>query len=87
MNRKDIIAAVAEVLDTKQEAIRAVDTTFDAIRAGLHRDHKVLISSFGTFRVRNRQPRQGRNPRTGAPVSVPPRSGIRFKASRQLVCR
>ncbi len=85
MNRKDIIDAVAEVLDTKQEAIRAVDKTFEAIRAGLERDQKVLISSFGTFRLRNRQPRQGRNPRTGAPVSVPPRTGIRFKASRHLV--
>jgi nucleoid DNA-binding protein len=87
MNRKDIIDAVAEVLDTKQAAIRAVDTTFEAIRAGLNRDRKVLISSFGTFRVRHRRPRQGRNPKTGAPVSVPPRSGIRFKASRQLVGR
>ena len=87
MNRKDIIDAVAEVLDTKQEAVRAVDKTFEAIRSGLQRDHKVLISSFGTFRLRNRRPRQGRNPRTGETVSVPSRSGIRFKASRQLVTR
>jgi nucleoid DNA-binding protein len=87
MNRKDIIEAVAEVLDTKQEAIRAVDKTFEAIRYGLAQDRKVLISSFGTFRVRNRRPRQGRNPRTGERVSVPSRAGIRFKASRSLVCR
>ena len=85
MNRKEIISAVAEVLDTKREAVPAVDTTFEAIRSGLGRDRKVLISNFGTFRVKRRQPRQGRNPRTGQEVSVPPRIGIRFKASRNLL--
>ncbi len=85
MNRLDIIKAVAKVLTTKGEAARAVETTFETIRAALGNDQKVVISNFGTFRVRHRQQRQGRNPKTGQQVSVPPRRGVRFKASKNLL--
>jgi len=85
MNRLDLIKAVAKVLTTKGEATKAVETTFETIRAALSRDEKVVISNFGTFRVRHRQQRQGRNPKTGAQVSVPPRKGVRFKASKNLL--
>ena len=85
MNRLDIIRAVAKVLTTKGEAARAVETTFDTIRAALKDGQKVVISNFGTFRVKARQARQGHNPKTGATVSVPPRKGVRFKASKNLL--
>ena len=85
MNRLDIIKAVAKVLSTKGEAARAVETTFDTIRGALNNNEKVVISNFGTFRVKARGPRQGRNPKTGETVTVPPRKGIRFKASRNLL--
>jgi nucleoid DNA-binding protein len=84
MNKLDIIKAVAKVLTTKGEAVRAVETTFETIRTALGRDEKVVISSFGTFRVKHRQQRQSRNPKTGQPVAVPPRKGVRFKASKNL---
>ncbi len=48
-------------------------------------DGSLVVSNFGTFRVKARGPRQGRNPKTGATVTVPPRKGIRFKASRNLL--
>ena len=85
MNRLDIIRAVSKVLSTKGEATKAVETTFDTIRQALNSNEKVVISNFGTFRVKARQARQGRNPKTGESVLVPPRRGIRFKASRNLL--
>ncbi|MBI5243923.1 MAG: HU family DNA-binding protein [Elusimicrobia bacterium] len=85
MNRLDIIKAVAKLLSTKGEAARAVETTFDTVRQALKGGEKVVISNFGTFRVKTRQARVGRNPKTGDNVQVPPRKGVRFKASKNLL--
>lgn len=85
MNRLDIIKAVSEVLTTKGEAASAVRKIFDVITNSLRNGEKVVISNFGTFRVKSRRPRQGRNPKTGSIVSVPPRRGIRFKASKNVL--
>ena len=85
MNRLDIIRAVARVLTTKGEAAKAVETTFETIRGALNGEQKVVISNFGTFRVKHRQQRLGRNPKTGQQVAVPPRKGVRFKASKNLL--
>lgn len=85
MNRLDIIKAVARVLTTKGEAARAVETTFETIRLALMKEEKVVISNFGTFRVKHRQARPARNPKTGEQVTVPPRKGVRFKASKNLL--
>ena len=85
MNRLDIIKAVAKVLTTKGESALAVETTFETVRQALNRGEKVVISNFGTFRVKSRQPRTGRNPKTGEPVTVPARRGVRFKASKNLL--
>ncbi|TBR21583.1 HU family DNA-binding protein [bacterium] len=85
MNRLDIIRAVARVLTTKGEAAKAVETTFETIRQALREGDKVVVSNFGTFRVKGRQARVGRNPKTGESVEVPPRRGVRFKASKNLL--
>ena len=85
MNRLDIIRAVARVLTTKGEAAKAVETTFETIRLALREGDKVVVSNFGTFRVKGRQARVGRNPKTGESVEVPPRRGVRFKASKNLL--
>ncbi len=85
MNRLDIIKAVAKVLTTKGEAAKAVETTFDTIRVALANEEKVVISNFGTFRVKHRKERAGRNPKTGQQVMVPARKGVRFKASKNLL--
>lgn len=85
MNRLDIIKAVGKALSSRADSAKAVETTFDAIRQALNSGEKVVISNFGTFRVKARKERQGRNPKTGAAVSVPPRKGVRFKASRNLL--
>lgn len=85
MNRLDIIKAVARILTTKGEAAKAVETTFEVVRQALRVGDKVVISNFGTFRVKGRQARVGRNPKTGESVTVPPRKGVRFKASKNLL--
>ncbi|NNN07050.1 MAG: integration host factor subunit beta [Elusimicrobia bacterium] len=85
MNRLDIIRSVSKVLATRGEAALAVETTFDAVGQALARGEKVVISNFGTFRVKARRPRVGRNPKTGEKVSVPARRGVRFKASKNLL--
>lgn len=85
MNRLDIIRAVARVLTTKGEAAKAVETAFETIRQALREGDKVVVSNFGTFRVKSRQARVGRNPKTGQSVEVPPRRGVRFKASKNLL--
>lgn len=85
MNRLDIIKSVAKVLTTRGEAALAVETAFETIRQALSRGEKVVVSNFGTFRVKSRQPRVGRNPKTGEQVSVPSRRGVRFKASKNLL--
>ncbi len=85
MNRAHIVKAVARTLTTKGEALKAVETVFETIRAALSAGEKVSISNFGTFRVKLRKSRQGRNPKTGEAIAVPPRRGVRFKASKQLL--
>lgn len=85
MNRLDIIKAVSRILSTRRQAEKVVRTVFDSIAQSLKNDQKVVISNFGTFRVKRREARQGRNPKTGAAVSVPPRRAVRFKASRHLL--
>lgn len=85
MNRLEIIKAVAKVLGARTEAVKAVKTTFETMAEALKNGEKVVISNFGTFRVKSRQPRQGRNPKTGEIVSVPPKRGIRFKASKNVL--
>ena len=72
-------------MTTKGEAAKAVETTFDTIRVALANEEKVVISNFGTFRVKHRKERSGRNPKTGQQVMVPARKGVRFKASKNLL--
>jgi nucleoid DNA-binding protein len=85
MNRLDIIKEVSKKLTSKSEAAAAVKTIFGAIATALRNGEKVVISNFGTFRIKERRPRQGRNPKTGQSVSVPSKRGVRFKASRYLL--
>ena len=85
MNRLDIIKAVSKVLTTKSEAAEAVHAAFKTMSDALKNGEKVVISNFGTFRVKERAERQGRNPKTGEAVHVPRRRSVRFKASKNLL--
>ncbi len=70
---------------TKKEVYEIVTEVFQLIEETLHKGEKVQISGFGTFLVKHRKGKVGRNPRTGEEVPVPDRKVIVFKPSRKLL--
>ncbi|MCX7049534.1 MAG: HU family DNA-binding protein [Candidatus Sumerlaeota bacterium] len=85
MNRSELAKKVAESCELSDAAgHRAVDAVFDIIQQELAKGEKVAISKFGTFAVRSRAARMGRNPRTGEQVQVPASKKISFKAAATL---
>jgi len=84
MNRLEIIREISRHLTTEKDAKLAVLKTFELMAAALRNNEKVVISNFGTFKVKDRLPRQARNPKTNQKVMVGPRKSIRFKPSKKL---
>jgi DNA-binding protein HU-beta len=85
MNKSDLVDRVATATESsKTAAAAAVDAVITGITRGLEAGEKVQISGFGTFEVRYRQARTGRNPQTGAPVWVPARNVPAFKPGKGL---
>ena len=85
MTKNELIAAVADKAQmTKTAAATAVDATFDAITSTLKRGGEVKIMGFGNFRVVKRAAREGRDPRTGAPVKIKAAKRPRFSAGKGL---
>ncbi len=64
---------------TKKETGAAVQAVFDALSNGIQRDGRIAYPDFGTFTVKERAARQGRNPRTGAPLTIPASKTVGFK--------
>lgn len=85
MNKREIVAAVAEQggLSTGQ-AESAVDAALGAIASALAAGDAVSIPGFGTFEVRERAARSGRNPQTGAPLEIPATKAPAFKPATAL---
>ena len=85
MKKADLIARVSQAVGmTPQDSIIIVYTMFESIVKALHASEKVEIRGFGSFRTRQRQPRIGRNPKTGARVEVPSKTVAYFKPSKEL---
>ena len=85
MNKADLIDAVAESADiSKAAATRCVDTVFDSITASLAKGDSVTIVGFGTFSVKSRAARTGRNPQTGATIQIAASNLPGFKAGKAL---
>jgi DNA-binding protein HU-beta len=71
MNKAELIDAVAEAADlSKASATRAVDAVIDNISGALKKDDQVTLVGFGTFVVRSRAARAGRNPQTGETIQI-----------------
>ncbi|MGE0385926.1 MAG: HU family DNA-binding protein [Gammaproteobacteria bacterium] len=71
MNKAELVDAVAEAADiSKASAARAIDAVTETIAKALKKDEPVTLVGFGTFTVRKRAARSGRNPRTGAPIEI-----------------
>ncbi|PJK00874.1 DNA-binding protein HU [Lysobacteraceae bacterium NML91-0213] len=85
MKKSDLIAIVADKCDlTKAQATCAVDAVFEAITNGLKQGEDVAIAGFGTFEVRERAARTGRNPRTGEEIQIAATKNPAFKAGKAL---
>jgi DNA-binding protein HU-beta len=85
MNKSDLIEAVAEAADiSKAAAGRAVDGMTDAIIAALKGGETVSLIGFGTFVVKERAARTGRNPKTGASMKIKASKSVRFVPSAAL---
>lgn len=85
MLKADIIEKVAkEVRLTRKAAKEAVDSTFDSIIETLRKGDKVVISGFGTFVIRGRKARTGRNPKTGQSLQLPQMNTVGFIAAKSI---
>nr|WP_319488191.1 HU family DNA-binding protein [uncultured Caproiciproducens sp.] len=83
MNKTELIAAVAEKAGMpKKDADNAVNAMIDTIVKAVSEDEKVQIVGFGTFEVRSRSERQGRDPRTNSPITIPASKVPAFKAGK-----
>jgi integration host factor subunit beta len=85
MTKAELVEEVSRVSDlTKKHAEVIVDTVFKSIIDALHRGEKIELRGFGSFRLRKREPRKGRNPKTGDKVDVPPKKVPYFKPGKEL---
>jgi integration host factor subunit beta len=85
MTKAELIEEVSNVVEmTRKDSETIVETIFDSIVNSLHKGEKIEIRGFGSFRTRQRQPRVGRNPKTGSRVEVPSKRIPFFKPSKEL---
>ncbi len=85
MTKADLIDEVAKVSNlTKKESETIVNTVFENITEALAKGDKVELRGFGSFRIRHRNARKGRNPKTGTSVSVPEKRVPFFKVGKRL---
>jgi DNA-binding protein HU-beta len=78
MTKADLIEQVSGANLSRAEAGRAVDAAITGITRALASGEDVKISGLGTFKVKTREARQGRNPRTGEAVDIPEKKAVRF---------
>jgi DNA-binding protein HU-beta len=87
MNKAELIEAVQKALGsdaTKRSAEDAVSAVLESIAKGVKKDKKVQIIGFGTFEVKKRAARMGRNPKTGESMKIAASKSVGFKASSVL---
>jgi DNA-binding protein HU-beta len=83
MNKAELIDAVASSADlSKSDATRAVDAVVDNITESLRKGDSVTLVGFGTFEVRERAARSGRNPQTGETIQIKASKAPAFKAGK-----
>ena len=85
MNKSELVASVAEkTAMTKKDAEKALNAVFASIEEALAKEEKVQVIGFGTFEVKAREARTGRNPQTGAEIKIPASKNPVFKAGKAL---
>lgn len=85
MTKAELVEEVARAAElTKKDSEVIVDEVFKNIIQALNRGEKIELRGFGSFRVRQRDARRGRNPKTGAPVDIPAKRVPYFKPGKEL---
>jgi integration host factor subunit beta len=85
MTKAELVEEVARAAElTKKDSEVVVDEVFKNIIQALNRGEKIELRGFGSFRVRQRDARRGRNPKTGAPVDIPAKRVPYFKPGKEL---
>ena len=84
MNKNEIIENVAKVTCAKTEAKESVEMFIQTIKKALKKGERVTISELGSFYVKFRKARTGRNPLTGESIDIPPRKVVKFTPSPKL---
>ena len=85
MTKAELVEKVADKIQlTKKQAETVVNILLNSITEALSEGDKVELRGFGSFRIRNRNPREGRNPKTGDTVQIPAKRVPFFKAGKEL---
>lgn len=85
MNKAELIEAMAKELgETKAGAERAIDAFVECVQRGVKKDKACQIIGFGTFTVRKRKARTGRNPQTGEAIKIKASKSVSFKPSKKF---
>ena len=85
MTKAELVEDVARAAElTKKDAERLVEIVFESIIETLNHGEKIELRGFGSFRVRSRGARRGRNPKTGAPVDIPAKRVPYFKPGKEM---
>lgn len=85
VTKADLVDRIYEAIGpgvTKKDCAAVVDGFLNAVKQALANENRIELRGFGTFEVRYRDARTARNPRTGEPVEVPPRTVPVFRASK-----
>ncbi|MCG0238660.1 MAG: HU family DNA-binding protein [Firmicutes bacterium] len=85
MNKAELIASIAEKSGlTKKDSEKAINAFIDSVKEALAKGDKVSLVGFGTFEVRERKARKGRNPQTKEEITIPGGKTPAFKAGKEL---
>ena len=85
MNKAELIAAIADKTGfSKKDSEKALNATIDSITCAMSKSDKVALIGFGTFEVKNRAARIGRNPKTKETITIAASKSPTFKASKVL---
>ena len=85
MNKQELVAAIAKQMNIpKAQADKTLSTIVDIIKSALKKNDNVALIGFGTFGVKKRAARKGRNPATGEPIKIPAKKVPYFKPGKSL---
>ena len=85
MNKTELVKAVSTQAElTQKDAAKAVDALFETISNTLAKEEKIQLIGFGTFEVRDRSARKGRNPQTGEEIDIAASKVPAFKPGKEL---